>query len=347
MVYTPNSDSVMFPSDSFEKHLQGKHDQSTHSHHADGSHPTHVTSEYGDKVPLTHVDPPNSADTTHNDYEMQHQAASNNGFSVNILNLDEHMPDVTDPNKGPRYYGTGSQSDKESFKALYSLTGDPNQKITVYRGVPNSVKSINNGDWVTLSPSYAAGHVASNVDGGHVLATEVPASALWSDGDSINEFGLDFSTEVHKHLAGKHDQSSHAHGKGSGGVSSKVAGSVLERVKANGGLSVRMTDGSEPPSGFMVSRKGFSKIVEAKDFFNPTKGKEILSSYLKEHKSMLGAGKDYLGIWHNTENKKVYFDISMNVKNREHAIQLGQENNQISIWDVANFEEIETGGTGE
>lgn len=32
MVYVPPVDSVMFPSDLFEKHLTGRHDQSTHAH---------------------------------------------------------------------------------------------------------------------------------------------------------------------------------------------------------------------------------------------------------------------------------------------------------------------------
>jgi hypothetical protein len=32
MVYVPPVDSVIFPSDNVEKHLNGQHDQSTHSH---------------------------------------------------------------------------------------------------------------------------------------------------------------------------------------------------------------------------------------------------------------------------------------------------------------------------
>ena len=201
-VITEPINSVFIKPEMVEKHLLGQHDQSTHGHHDNGAGPTHVFSEYGDKVPLVHVSAPNGG-ATHHDYEMQHQAAANNGFSANILNLDEHMPDVFDKAQGPRLYGTNSPSDKESFKALYSLTGDPNQKVTIYRGVPTTATSINNGDWVTLSSTYAAQHVASNLGGqGHVLATEVPASALWSDGDSINEFGLDFSTEVHKNALG-------------------------------------------------------------------------------------------------------------------------------------------------
>lgn len=154
---------------------------------------------------------------------------------------------------------------------------------------------------------------------------------------------------VEKHLQGKHDQSSHSGGKsatGGASVSGKVTRSVLDKVKENGGLSVRLTNGTEPTTGFMVARKGMGAIVEAKDFFDPSKGKQILSDYMKKHKSELATGKDYLGIWHNKDDGKVYFDVSANIGDRETAIEMGQANDQISIWDVVNFEEIATGGTG-
>lgn len=150
---------------------------------------------------------------------------------------------------------------------------------------------------------------------------------------------------LEKHLAGQHDQSEHGNRAGSS-VSNKLTRSVLDRVRAKGGLSVRMRDGSEPVKGYMVSRKGMSKIVADKDFFDANKGKKILADYLKEHKTELGTGKDYLGIWHNKKNHKVYLDVSMNIMSRRNAIELGKKNNQISIWDVVKLDEIETGGTG-
>ena len=153
--------------------------------------------------------------------------------------------------------------------------------------------------------------------------------------------------QVEKHLTGKHDQSSHSGGKaGSTQVSSKVTRSVLDKVRENGGLSVRLTNGSEPVTGFMVARKGMGAIVDAKDFYDPSKGKQILSDYMKKHKSELSTGQDYLGIWHNKDDGKVYFDVSANIQDRNTAIDMGQKNDQISIWDVVNFEEIATGGSG-
>lgn len=168
----------------------------------------------------------------------------------------------------------------------------------------------------------------------------------------LTEDGAEFARttkSVEKHLAGQHDQSSHSGGGGGAGktsVSTKVTRGILDKVKENGGLSVRLTNGSEPISGFMVSRKGFGAIVDAKDFFNPEKGKKALSDYMKKHKEKLSTGKDYLGIWHNKDNGKVYFDVSMNIKDRQSAIDAGKANDQISIWDVVNFDEIATGGTG-
>jgi len=153
--------------------------------------------------------------------------------------------------------------------------------------------------------------------------------------------------QLQKHMAGKHDQSSHGHGgAGKTSVSSKITRGILDKVKENGGLSVRLTNGSEPIKGFMVARGGMGAVESAKDFYDPIKGKKMLSDYMKKHKNELSTGKDYLGIWHNKEDGKVYFDVSANIMDRETAVVMGQKNDQISIWDVVNFEEIPTGGTG-
>ena len=133
------------------------------------------------------------------------------------------------------------------------------------------------------------------------------------------------------------------------GVGSQVAQSILERVKANGGLSVKVVSGNEPTSGYMVAKgTTFGATVSASDFYDPNKGPKILADYAKKHKSDLINGKYYLGLWHNTENGNVYLDVSENIQNRETAIHEGQpeQRNQISIWDVVRMEEIPTGGTG-
>jgi hypothetical protein len=156
---------------------------------------------------------------------------------------------------------------------------------------------------------------------------------------------LDFLLSVQKH--GDHDQSSHGSWAQGVQVAPEIVRSTLERVKENGGLSVSLKDGSEPTKGFMVAKgKKFAAIVKADDFFDEAKGAEILSSYMKQHKSEFKNSNNYLGLWHNTDDGQVYLDVSENIKDEGEAISRGRERDQISIWDVANFKEIETGGTG-
>jgi hypothetical protein len=151
--------------------------------------------------------------------------------------------------------------------------------------------------------------------------------------------------DVKKH--GDHDQSSHGSWAQGVQVAPEIVRSTLERVKENGGLSVSLKDGSEPTKGFMVAKgKKFAAIVKADDFFDEAKGAEILSSYMKQHKSEFNNSNNYLGLWHNTDDGQVYLDVSENIKDEGDAISQGRERDQISIWDVANFKEIETGGTG-
>ena len=134
---------------------------------------------------------------------------------------------------------------------------------------------------------------------------------------------------------------------GGGGMGAGVASSILDRVKANGGLSVNMVNGSEPTSGYMVAKgTEYGKTVSAEDFYDPEKGPKILADYMKDNKADLATGKNYLGLWHNTEDGKVYLDVSENILDRGAAITAGQSRDQISIWDVANFAEVQTGGTG-
>jgi hypothetical protein len=173
-----------------------------------------------------------------------------------------------------------------------------------------------------------------------LLPEEVHRRAL----KSISAQKIIDSINQERHLPGKHSQKSH----GGGRISSKLTQSVLEKVKANGGLSVNMLSGNEPTGGYMVAKgTNLGDIVSADDFYDETKITGILSDYFKKNKSELSGSDNYLGIWHNTEDGQVYLDVSQNILDRTEAIVAGQTRDQISIWDVVNFEEIGTGGTGD
>ena len=173
----------------------------------------------------------------------------------------------------------------------------------------------------------------------------LPGGATYEFSVPLDEVG---SLEPMLKHPGHADQKVHA-GR-STSVSPDVASSIVERVRANGGLSVNMLDGSEPPSGYMVARgstRGVKPaIVDAEEFYDPVRGPAALSSFMKDNRATLTRG-DYLGLWHDQESGKVFLDVSENVKDRGRAERLGRRRDQISIWDVANMKEISTGGTGE
>jgi hypothetical protein len=124
------------------------------------------------------------------DYRGYHTAPRRaDGFGAPATNVEEMMPDFYER---PNIYTTGMpQADKESVSALMAIRGKPNKPVTIYRAVPEGADTINPGDWVTMSPTYAKQHLLSNLEAGHVISKTIPAGDLWFDGDSINEFGYD------------------------------------------------------------------------------------------------------------------------------------------------------------
>lgn len=94
---------------------------------------------------------------------------------------------------GTRIYGTGyPQADREAFDLARRVRGNPNAEVTMYRAVPKdeSIKTINPGDWVSLSKSYAKNHGESVLGKDYkIIAQKVKAKELWTNADSIHEFG--------------------------------------------------------------------------------------------------------------------------------------------------------------
>jgi len=99
--------------------------------------------------------------------------------------------DIYSP-KGLQYYGTGQvRADKESLNVIKNTKNKPDALVTMYRAVPkdSSINTINNGDWVTLSKTYAKEHGESALDDYKIISKQVKANELFTNGDSINEFG--------------------------------------------------------------------------------------------------------------------------------------------------------------
>jgi hypothetical protein len=131
---------------------------------------------------------------TDTSYRDQHQAPErSDDFGSPATNIEEMMPNFYER---PELYVHGSgeflQASQESAEVVMNIRDNPDAPVTIYRAVPQGVTEINAGDWVSLSPTYAAIHNESRFNGeGHVITQQITANDLWFDGNDINEFGYD------------------------------------------------------------------------------------------------------------------------------------------------------------
>jgi hypothetical protein len=95
--------------------------------------------------------------------------------------------------KAAQYYGSGNRkADMEAFNLAKRVRNNPDAEVTMYRAVPKNadVSAINAGDWVTLSKDYAKNHGEAVLGNDYkILSQKVKAKDLWTNADSIQEFG--------------------------------------------------------------------------------------------------------------------------------------------------------------
>jgi hypothetical protein len=129
------------------------------------------------------------------DYSGEHRAPRRDSGAP-LDNLKGVYPDdVYGPNAA-RYYGheSGSQTDKAAVRIIQAIKGKPDAPVKVFRAIPKSIQSneINPGDWITTIKSYAVQHGEGPLGGDYkILEKTVPAGDLYTDGNSIFEFGYD------------------------------------------------------------------------------------------------------------------------------------------------------------
>ena len=123
------------------------------------------------------------------DYRMQHTAPEPEGANSGH-DMTDVFPDSPSDKNFERYYGTGNKkADKESIAAMKKMEGNPEADVVIYRAAPKG-KEINEGDWITLSKSYAKEHGEAHMNGNYeILELKVKAKDVYTNGDSINEWG--------------------------------------------------------------------------------------------------------------------------------------------------------------
>lgn len=75
--------------------------------------------------------------------------------------------------------------------------------------------------------------------------------------------------------------------------------------------------------------------------------RNVLRQFIRDNLPLLRKPENNIGLWYSSERNLLYRDISAALPNRQQAIDLASQYNQIAIFDLKSAEEIETGGTGE
>lgn len=124
------------------------------------------------------------------DYRGFHHAPTGEYGEGSLDAMDRTYPeDLYSPN-GARFYGDASPNDREMHRIIVAMRGKPDAEVTVYRAVPKgSGTAINKGDWVTPLRAYAEGHGERFAEGMDILERKVKASELFTEGNSMYEFG--------------------------------------------------------------------------------------------------------------------------------------------------------------
>lgn len=129
------------------------------------------------------------------DYRGEHKAPKKDDYHVpaHDLTIGGMYSDDIYGDLSHHYYGTGDKRmDRDTLRILKEARGNPDHEITVYRAVPGEYKDadINPGDWVTPNLDYAHQH-GLYFDSHHILEKRVPARHIYTNADSIHEFGYD------------------------------------------------------------------------------------------------------------------------------------------------------------
>jgi 2',3'-cyclic-nucleotide 2'-phosphodiesterase/3'-nucleotidase len=113
-------------------------------------------------------------------------------------------------------------------------------------------------------------------------------------------------------------------------------------TKKNGGATINMRSGQSLGG---VEMYAIALPVAPGMVVNgyPTGG-DLKAFTMKNAKWLLDRTGYALGTWYY--EGKTYIDVSTTIPWRDYAVTLGREYDQISIYDLANFEEIPTAGTG-
>ena len=126
------------------------------------------------------------------DYRGSHRAPDRE-YGAPLSELTPMYPDDVYSQAGFRYYTDGGIMAVEAMDIAHRMRGKPDEDVTVYRAIPGeAMPVINPGDWVTTVREYAELHGEHiNLKNPTIVEQKVPAGDLFTEGNSILEYGYD------------------------------------------------------------------------------------------------------------------------------------------------------------
>lgn len=125
------------------------------------------------------------------DYGMQHRPPdAETGAPLHDLTANGAYP--ADVYTHQHYYHQHQPGEDRVWDSVRRYRGKPLGRPSIFRAVPCGVKTINPGDWVTLSMQYARQHGKHPSDPSKdmcVISAAHHAKCLHTAGDSIMEWG--------------------------------------------------------------------------------------------------------------------------------------------------------------
>lgn len=140
--------------------------------------------------------PSGGSNSTIEEYGLMHRPGNPLEYPDEVATIDnltsgEFFPE--DFLQHPDWYlDVSDVGARETVATLRRVQGDPDAEVTIYRGAPSG-GTLNQGDWVTLSKTYADQYARdaaySDNANSRVYSYKVRAGDLSFDGDDIHEFG--------------------------------------------------------------------------------------------------------------------------------------------------------------
>lgn len=122
---------------------------------------------------------------------------------------------------------------------------------------------------------------------------------------------------------------------------------AILKLKEDEGFSITL-DGKTPEElgyskGFMVAPLKTTEIVFDSKTFDVEDAEKLLDNVEKLTESLEGRYDEvYAGAWFNPDDQKFYLDASVRIDNQEDALYIAKQGQQISIFNLENYETIGT-----